>query len=298
MTAEGGAVSPDPGSSGPLVVVVLAHRDPPLVHRLVDRVTEGTNTIAAVHYDPRGPELALRGSDSVLLVPDPQPCNWGGMDLAQTMLRSIDFASRAVPDLSWVLLVSGQDYPCRSMAAMEEELRTSTADAYLRWFKVGPDPSEDVHPWQARTRRRYLHRRRLPGSHRSVPFPRRPPFRDGTHLYVGDMWVNLRAPAVAHVLDQRGRLGRIEKYLSRSSIPDEALLPSLLLNDAEHLVVVNDRRRYIRWIEGQPHPEFLTVADVPQISASTDFFARKVDSARTSEVLDRLDRLAAPATPA
>ncbi len=276
-----------------MVVVVLSHRDPPLIHRLVRRVTEGTNTIAAVHYDPRGPELGLPATDSVLMVPDPQPCDWGGMGLANAMLRSISFAYSAVPDLSWVLLISGQDYPCGSMLTVEDHLRTTAADAYLRWFKVGPDASQDVHPWQARTRRRYLHRRRLPHTHRSVPFPRHSPFHGGTHLFVGDMWVNLSATAVGHVLAQRRRLGRVERYLSRCSIPDEALLPSLLLNDANHLNVVNNRRRYIRWVEGSPHPEFLTGADLPDIAASQDFFARKVDSARTPMILDRLDAIAA-----
>ncbi len=279
-------------SAGPVVVVVLSHRDPPLVRRLVGRITEGTNTVAVVHHDPRGPELGLPASDSLLVVPDPRPCHWGGMDLARTMLRTIGFAATAVPDLSWVLLVSGQDYPARSMSAVEADLASSTADAYLRWFCVSANPTADVHPWQARTRRRYLHRRRLPRSHRSVPFPRRPPFRNGTELYVGDMWVNLRDSAVAHVLAQRTRLGRVERYLSRCSIPDEALVPSLLLNDAGHLDVVNDRKRYIRWVEGQPHPEYLTLDDVPLISAAPDFFARKVDSAQTPDVLDRLDGLA------
>jgi len=150
----------------------------------------------------------------------------------------------------------------------------------------------DVHPWQALTRRRYLHRMRIPGQRRSVPFPRRPPFNGDLHLYVGDMWVNLGASAVAHVLEQRRRLARVERYLSRCSVPDEALLPSLLLNDAEHLDVVNDRRRYIKWHEGRAHPEVLLPADVEAASAGTDFFARKVDSEGAAEVLDLFDESA------
>ena len=199
-----------------------------------------------------------------------------------------------MPDLSWFLLVSGQDYPCRSMRSIEAELAASPYDAYLRWMRADGDPRDDVHPWQARTRDRYLHRLRVPFTSRHVPFPRRPPFRDGTGLYVGDMWPNLGARAVEHLLAQGALRSRVEPYLSRCTCPDEALLPTLLLNgppgrDAPDLKVANDRKRYIRWVEGEAHPHLLEPHDVPLLTASGDFFARKVDSERTPAVLDLLD---------
>lgn len=280
-------------SRGPVVVIILSHRDPPLVRRLVRRLGQGTNTVAVVHHDPRGPDLGLPRSETVLEIPDARPADWGRMSLAHAMLKGLEFAAAKVPDLSWALLISGQDYPCRPVQAIEADLAAASSDAFLRHFRVDPRPGGDVHPWQALTRRRYLRRMRLPGMRRSVPFPRRHPFTGDMHLYVGDMWVNLGASAVAHVLEQRRRLARVERYLSRCSVPDEALLPSLLLNHAEHLDVVNDRRRYIRWHEGRAHPEFLVPADAATASSGTDFFARKVDCQGAAQVLDLFDELAA-----
>jgi hypothetical protein len=275
--------------SGPVIVAVLSHRDPALLHRLVGRILEGDDTIALVHHDPRGEPHGLTPSDRVLLVPDPQPCDWGRINLAQAMLRCLRVGLDAVPDLEWLLLTSGQDYPAQHLRLTEQDLATVEADALLRWFPVPDDPTDDEHPWQARCRQRYLRRMRIPGDHRSVPFPRRHPFRNGTELYIGDMWVNLRASAVRHVLEQRERLRRVESYLARCSVPDEALLPTLLLNDAQHLRILPERRRYIRWVEGRPNPELLTAEDVVAMDGSGDYFARKVDSVRTPEVLDLLD---------
>ena len=223
----------------------------------------------------------------------PQHAQWGRMTLALTVLNGLRFAVTHVPDLSWVLVISGQDYPTRPMQSIEDDLAQSSKDAYLRYFRVDPKPGHDVHPWQQLTRRRYLHKMRLPGSHRSVPFPRRHPF-DGKDLslYVGDQWVNLGAAAVHHVLEQQERLPHVARYFDRCSIPDEGFLPTLLLNNAHHLKVEADRRRYIPWVEGQRHPGFLELADVEKAAVSTDFFARKVDSERTPEVLDEFDRLA------
>jgi hypothetical protein len=169
-------------------------------------------------------------------------------------------------------------------------LHSSTHDAYLRWFEVGA-PEDDVIPWQQLTRTRYLHRLRLPGTHRHVPFPRRPPFGPELRLFIGDMWPNLSSAALEHVAEQRRRLPQVERYLARCQAPDEALLPTLLLNasSAGHqLDVVNDRKRYIRWEPGSAHPKELEPADVPAILSSGDFFARKVGPG-SAEVMDLLD---------
>ena len=279
---------------GPVVVVMLTHRDPPLVQRLVDRVRDGRDVAVVVHHDPRGPALDLAPSPQVHQVPEPVEASWGRIGLAHAVLLGLETARSWVPDLSWALVVSGQDYPARPMSRIEDELHAGGHDAYLRWFKVG-DPADDVVPWQGLTRARYLRRLRVPGSHRHVPFPRRHPFRGGLDLFIGDMWPNLSAPALDHVLAQRARLPRVERYLSWCQAPDEALLPTLLLNDGPTgptgLDVVNDRKRYIRWTTGSPHPELLTVHDVPAITGGTDFFARKADPGDL-EVLDLLDAAA------
>lgn len=276
-------------NQGPVVVAILSHRDPPQLRRLVDRVLEGERTVALVHHDPRGAPHGLLAHDRLLLVPDPQPCDWGRMNLAEAMLRCLQTALDTVPELSWLLLVSGQDYPAQHLRRTEEDLARQEVDAMLRWFPVTDDPAADVHPWQARCRTRYLRRLRIPGSHRSVPFPRRHPFHGDTQLYVGDMWVNLGASAVRHVLEQRVRQPQVWSYLSRCSVPDEALLPTLLLNDAAHLRIGDRGRRYIRWVEGRPNPELLEPDDVDKMALADDFFARKVDSELTPEVLDLID---------
>jgi len=278
-------------STKPVVVAILSHRDPALLQRLTRRILEGNNTRALVHHDPRGEPHGLAANDRLLLVPDPAPSDWGRMSLAQAMLRCVETAHSLVPDLGWLLLVSGQDYPCMPMATVEERLSSSGADAMLRHFEVSPRPGQDTHPWQSLCRTRYLRRMRLPGSRRSVPFPRRHPFHGGTRLFVGDMWVNLGSAAVEHLLAQRRALTGVESYLGRCSVPDEALLPTLLLNSADHLTIHNERRRYIKWTKGEPHPAVLTAGDVSDIATSDAFFARKVDSRRTPEVLDALDAL-------
>jgi hypothetical protein len=274
---------------GPVVVAVLSHRDPELLARLTSSVHAGERSVAVVHHDPRGTPHGLSESDRLRLVPDPQPCDWGRMNFAEAMVRVLEHSVACYPDLEWVLIVSGQDYPAQPMTSVESFLAQSEDDALLRWFPVPREPTEGEHHWQTRCRVRYLHRVRVPGSRRSVPAIRFDPFRGGTDLYIGDTWPNLGASAVRHVIEQHHKMARVRRYLSRCGSPDEALLPTLLLNDADDLRIVNDRKRFIRWLPGSPHPAMLTEADADAVISSGDFFARKVDSIESAGLLDRLD---------
>jgi hypothetical protein len=284
-------------SSGPVAVVVLSHRGPAQVRRLVDRVAAGTRSVAVIHHDPSGEPLDLPPSSSLAVIPDPVACRWGRLSLVQAQWKALHWVRDNIPDFSWVLLVSGQDYPIRSMSWIEDELQASPHDAYLRHFPVGSDPAGDVIPWQALTRRRYLRKRRLPFGHRSVPLPveRRHPFRGDVGLYVGDMWFNLSAHAVHAMLDAEPLADRLMKYLRFAPIPDEAFISSMALNVRPGLDVAADSRRFIRWGEQQAHPELITAAHLDALRESDAFFARKIDMDLHPEVPGLLDDLAVSA---
>lgn len=279
---------------GPLVVIVLSHRHPAQVARLVQRITAGADTVAVVHHDPAGAPLTLRASSNVALIPDARPCAWGRLSLVEAQWRSLRWVADNIPEFSWALLVSGQDYPIRSITEIEQELAASPHDAYLRYFAVTPDPSADIDPWQAVTRRRYLRKRRLPGSRRSVPlpFPRRHPYRDGVGLYVGDMWFNLSAETV-HAMLADPLADRLMRYLRHAPIPDETFICSMALNLRPARTVVPDSKRFIKWGADAMHPDVLTPEHLAELRTSDAFFARKVDTALYPDVPDLLDGLAA-----
>src|SRR5215469_13053237 len=73
VIAEGEAVA----NQGTVAVVVLSHRGPAQIARLVSRLQDGRDTFVLIHHDPNGEALTLRPSSTVALVPDPVPCPWG-----------------------------------------------------------------------------------------------------------------------------------------------------------------------------------------------------------------------------
>jgi hypothetical protein len=279
-------------SRGTVAVLVLSHRGPAQVARLAARLQTGRDTMVAIHHDPRGEPLGLRPSSTLALVPDPVPCPWGKPGINMAIRKSLEWLRANVPELSWVLVISGQDYPIRAVEAIEEELAGAPCDAFVRHFRVDGDPADDVHPWQAAVRQRYLYKRRWPGTARSVwlPWRRRHPFHEGLKLYAGEQWVNLSARAMHKVLDSPFN-DTVLKFLRRSVSADEAWLATVTLNGDPALTVINDRRRYVRWPGGTAHPAVLGPGDLPALRTSDAFFARKVDPAAWPQVYEELDQL-------
>ncbi|MQA93417.1 MAG: hypothetical protein GEV11_01835 [Streptosporangiales bacterium] len=279
-----------------VAVVILSHRAPDQLRRLVRRVGEGGAAVPVVHHDPGGEPLTC-GLPGALRVPAPVRCGWGRPSIVIAVRRCLGFVRAELPEVRWTLLVSGQDYPLRPLPDIAAELAASPYDAYLRHFPLG-DPAADVHPWQAVCRRRYLRSVRIPGTARALPLPfrRRQPWPPGTTLYAGGLWANLSTAAVAKVLDSP-LAPEVLHYLRRAPIPDEAAVPTLALNGAPALRVAPDNRRYVRWDRGSSHPRVLGPADLEALSGSDAFFARKLDLAAHPGLADRIDDLASRRRP-
>jgi len=276
---------------GTVAFLLLTHRGQEQVAKLAARLETGRDTMVAVHHDPKGEPMRL--PSSVAMIPDPVPCPWGRLSRAIAIRKSLAWMRANIPTLSWVLITSGQDYPIRSIASIEDELATASCDAFLRHFKLDDDPASDLHPWQTRTRQRYIYRRRVPWSAKSVPlpWPRRNTLGPGVSLYSGSHWANFSLAAVNKIVESPLN-DPLLHYLRRAPMADEAWTATMVLNGEPRLDVVNDRRRYMRWPPNSPHPTVIGPGDLPALRASTDFFARKMDLVKWPEAFDVLDELA------
>ena len=106
-------------------------------------------------------------------------------------------------------------------------------------------------------------------------------------VYYGSTWMSLSARAVEVISSCPHH---VSSFFQRVPIPDEACFHTVLRNTTG-LSFAPDYARYIRWTEGQPHPEVLTVSDLDGMVASGAHFGRKFDDAVDASVLDRLDVL-------
>jgi hypothetical protein len=284
--------------------IVLSHRNPEQVLRLVRALKEGPQARVLVRHDPRGPSLTAEQIEAAggAAIEDDIEFDWGGwsqLELIVSCLR--EAAARLDPD--WSLILSGQDYPLRPLAEIEAELGASLVDGRLGAVRevelTRPPPGEDEFFLRCRyrhyTRPRAM--RTLPRALRALAYARELPPLVGVRrlrppplpFFASADWLTLGRRAMTAVL-AAAEDRRLMRHFRRVAVPSESFFATVLLNDPA-LTIERDHRRFAHFPhEGAPHPETLTSSDYERLLASGADFARKFDTDLDSRVLDLLDK--------
>jgi hypothetical protein len=256
-------------------------------------------------------------------------CRWGHWSLIEASLEAFRRAAE-LHDPEWIVLISGQDYPIRSLEAWEATLLTGEDDAVLESDALVQGPP-GIRPGSnaERLRMRYTHRWYwLP---RLNVIPRLPrPVTQSVRRVWFRCFYPLQAVMVLHQLPRRegwvlgirrsdvpwskdmpvykgsqwialsrrayaecidGRTaGGLRDYFARTLVPDEAYFHTLLASTPGMRI----RHEPVTWVtwdsDVDPHPH---VIDQPSLAMALDSgapFARKFDESAHPGILDRLDR--------
>jgi hypothetical protein len=280
-----------------LAFIVLAHRYPLQLGRLVERLAAPEARIY-LHVDRGTPpevyasmrrELAGRSGVTWLGRCYSRHASFGLVQAALAGLRS------ALADgCDYAQLLSGQDYPLRPVAALEEFL---TAHAGRSFIQFRPLPDEDwpregaarFARWHFRfdwpeTRLRVKLERGLGRVFNRLWPNRRPPAN--LALYGGAAWWCLHASCAKQALGFAGSRGGA--FFRFARYPDEAFFQTALWNSPRRAALHGSHLTYIDW-NGPPFPRLLGPEDFEALAASGKFFARKFDPARSQGLLDRID---------
>jgi hypothetical protein len=280
-------------NTGPVVFLVMSHHGTNLVERLVRKLIDTDGALSVVHHDAKATELPqLPRNDRVMLIPDPLAVQWGRTSLVEATLHAMGWVADHIRDFSWIVLISGQDYPARSTREIEAELLTTEADAFVHWEAIPPVASRRSTYWQRIASRRYWWHT-MPGTSRTLPVPRLRSLWDGVALFAGSTWWNLSRRVVDQIQDMPNLRNYLIKHRLRScGHPDESFFQTMVLNSSLGLHIVNSDRRFIHFTaqRGGAHPEILTVAHLDAIRESNAFFVRKVDEHVSGELLNVLDQ--------
>jgi Core-2/I-Branching enzyme len=292
---------------------IAAHTKPYQCRRLIQRLLDDDPECRVLlHYDQRHSRFDFdwAGGSRVRAVRE-RPVYWGSSQVMDLYLEMFRLAMGE--GASTMVMLSGQDYPLRCVAGLELEL-----SAYDVWSDAGPLFATDGSCHWPEGRRRYSYRwwhfdkpgtltcrvdrvaekLRVPLSRTEPPLPNLVRFRmdgqvwwgirsrgPGVPIYTGSMWMNLSARAVEALLCCPNRVASFFHHVPSA---DEAYFHTVLRN-ATGLTFASSGGRYIRFADGEPHPEVLTLSNLDAIVASRAHFGRKFDEDVDSSVLDRLD---------
>ncbi len=307
--------------------VVLSHRDPAQVERLAAAITGSSPTAhVLVTHDGRR-SAAPRPADRVRVRTHGLPTDWGSWELVEATLDAFAWARRTV-DPEMVVLISGQDYPVRDLAAWEREFlatgggwagRATPLSYRPRWGRRRGEGDDDltryVYGWY-----------RLPATGLAQLLP--PGLERARRRVRGA--VLLRAEPVLswrHVTRGRGAHLGIRRWRTPFSparpcckgpqmvAMDRAALDHLLTETAPGTALRRYFRRtvipdealiqsvlawrappregwqvsYDHWVPSIDTTRELGTADLPAILASGAAFCRKVDRVRSAALIQALD---------
>jgi hypothetical protein len=316
-TPTGDSPAAPPSASERFCYFVQSHREPAQIARLVatlKRLSPSAHVV--VGHDAR--RVALERRDlpdlpGIDLFAVRGPVERGELSLLAPYFQAIDRLAERGVDYDWLVYLSAQDYPVRSLFESERALTASKRDGYLLWWEAfSPE-----NPWGRKHtgRVRYLFRyRRL--ADRWAPWlrplrfvngwqslvhlhftygprvglrARRPPFRDGFVCYAGTQWTTLRRRAVERLVATLRDRPELAAYYERTICSDESLVPTILVNDGG-LDLANDSLRYVDMRGSRTgSPRTLGVDDFAELTSGRYQFARKFDPAADAAILDRLD---------
>lgn len=280
--------------------IVVSHRDPPMVRRLMTKLTEMFDRPRIVcHHDFSKCALGDEPfGDHVSFVRPHIATGWGDFSVVEATVMAIRqmFTAASAPD--WFVLLSGADYPIKPAAKIVEDLFADPeCDGYLTFERI--DPESPASEWQKECVQRYYSTvlMTLPLVNKQVRLrpsivPKRwLPFSENLRCYAGSQWFAANGRAAEHILrfwetDTSG----LARHCRSVPFSEETFFQCVLGN-ASHLKLTPNNWRYTDWTGQKSHPKTLCRDDLPKLLASNAHFARKFDTALDTSVLDDLDRV-------
>jgi hypothetical protein len=305
------------------------HSRPAQVERLVEVITEGSpGAVVLVGHDVAGqpldvPRLEAMGDVHVL----PQKGGYGDFSHVDRYLEAAGWLDAHGVDYDWLENLSGQCYPLRPIAEIEDTLGSLSSDGYLLYSPVFPErvpASADkgaagyrlVRPFDATMRYDYRHWQvgrpsdakdrltrplmalnlvqpwaRVSSAYLAVGVRRRRTvFSPDFNCYGGSFFCTLRAACVRYVRDYAKANPDVVAYFRTMLAPEEVFLQSVLVNSGLFSFTA-DAKRYIDWAGGSyTHPKTLGAEDAPAVLASDAHWARKLDLEEDARLFDIIDQ--------
>lgn len=291
-----------------IAYIISAYRLPVLLVRLVDRIDVPGASIL-IHVDARSPDSVynamtgpLEGRPNVTFLPR-HPCRWGDFGHVAATLKGLQALQASGRPFDYVVLLTGQDYPLKSNAAIAAALDNAGGRVFLDWMPIPSGKWTDggldrVEHWHFRLGRRTF---AVPGA----PFRRtrvgaawsraarllrlRRAFPTGMRPFGGSSYWMMPADCARHVTDFVRDRPDYVRFFRRVLVPDEIFFHTIVMNSRFRDCVDGNPLRYIDWDDDADHPKVLTRDDVPTLMATPALFGRKFDPGVDADVLDLID---------
>jgi Core-2/I-Branching enzyme len=279
-----------------IVYIILAHKNPRQVIRLVNALNAEKN-LFFIHIDKKSgdevheivSEFSSQLNNVYLL--NNQKLYWGRFSIVEATIKIIDHILRENVEFDYLKLLSGQDYPIKSNAIINEVLASNKNKSFIefspipsgKWMGLGEIDGgmSRIQNWHVYLSKNQLYPMKLPKIKRNFP--------KGFQPFIGSQFWCLSRDCAEYVSTFTKDNSKFIDFFRHVNIPDEVFFQTIVLNSHFKEQVVNSDLTYIDWTAKLANPKILRQEDLENLSQFSGLFARKFDSIEDSNILDLID---------
>ncbi len=285
--------------------LIMAHKDPKQLHRLVSRLNDGTSEFF-IHIDQKADFSqfqTVKEFGTIVHFTERFDATWGGYGLIKPYLSAMKAVKDSPKEFDRILLLSGQDYPIKSNVYINDFFKNAPYSNFIDYFPI-PNyqkwPGGDRGGWY-RVDKYYFGTKwyesfcskALNLLATFIPFLRRK-IPNGMKPYTGQTWWNLDMYALNYILDYVSRHPEYVDFHKYTFVADELFVQMIIANSNDEKLlqsIGNSEKRFTIWPKlNSAHPKILDKNDLDAIMASDDLFARKFDENADTEIMDLIDQ--------
>lgn len=298
-----------------LAYIILAHKNPEQLTRLISRLNRETSSFF-VHIDQATNEETYGQMVKQLsLFPNVYFLKryhtyWGSFNLVKATFEGIKELFKTAIDFDYVMFLSGQDYPIKSNAQIEQFLSKNLGKEFIEYY---PLPCEN---WENenftinvdRIECWFINGKLVKHDFIALPenpslklrvfltlcsllirlniLPRKRKFPEGFQPFCGSAFWCLSKNCAEYINNFIQQNPAFINFFKFAGIADEVFFQTIILNSPFKEQVIKDDLKYVVW----PGPAILAKNNLENLKNSSDLFARKFDTAIDAEVLDLIDQ--------
>lgn len=284
------------------VFLIQAHKDSNLLKKIVSRL-DAPNHYFVIHVDRKScvmyEEIKQEFcSHDNIIVMEANNVMWGGAGQFFTTLKQIELSIEKWPFLDFFHLISGQDYPVKSIHEFDNFFNTNRNYNYLAindmpqaYYRSDIYHFCDIIDYRTNNIA-------VKGIIKLMSSIQRKIIDSGIRLrekiplqiYKGPNWWSLNREAINHILSYIKENPSYKRRFKYTYCCDEVFFHTILYNSELKNSIVNDSLRYTDWTKnGRGEPNILDETDFEKIIQSNSFFCRKIESERSKRLIFDLD---------
>ncbi|MDR3133657.1 MAG: beta-1,6-N-acetylglucosaminyltransferase [Prevotellaceae bacterium] len=269
--------------------LILAHARPAMLKELVAAINKPQEMIF-VHIDQKAEMRPFEEllSGQCTFIKQRERISWGTFSIVRATLNLIQAALSGGGQFDYYCLLSGCDYPVKSIPAFEACLAAHSGNEYIR--------CRDMAGLPPKFKKRYtglflFENKKLNFGITKIQrlFYKRKPYQNKP-LFYGSQWWTLTGECIKYIMGFIATHPDYLRYFKYTHIPDEMFFQTIIAHSPFSDKVQNDNLRCIEFEGKTPHPKVWRMADKETLIQSPAYFARKFDLSIDSGIVEFLKR--------